>query len=148
MLSCLNWDLLRLKLSPIFSTEINPISYSLKCILTWYFFSFTSIICTSGSSYATPYRLDVIVHAVVSPQTVPFFYPTKPAGLAVSVDVPVQLEFRTSDFDSRRWRRLVSFSLLPIYPKGLISRFSLDRRTYGSQCRCGHSGKEDRVMAV
>jgi hypothetical protein len=40
-----------------------------------------------------------------------------------------------------RWRRVVSFTPLPLYPKGTSSRYPLDRRLLGPQSRAGCCGK-------
>jgi hypothetical protein len=44
-----------------------------------------------------------------------------------------------------RWRWLVSFTLLPLYPRGKSPRHPLDRRLGGRQSRCGCCGEEKNL---
>jgi hypothetical protein len=44
-----------------------------------------------------------------------------------------------------RWRWVVSFTLLPLYPRGKGRRYSLDRRLGGPQSRSGRWGEEKNL---
>jgi hypothetical protein len=44
-----------------------------------------------------------------------------------------------------RWRRVVSFTPRPLYPRGKSRQYLLDRRLGGSQSRSGRCGEEKNL---
>jgi hypothetical protein len=47
-----------------------------------------------------------------------------------------------------RWRRMVSFTPLPLNPRGKGSRYPLDRRPARPQSRSGHCGEEKNLLSL
>jgi hypothetical protein len=47
-----------------------------------------------------------------------------------------------------RWRLLVSFTPLPLYPRGKSPRYPLDRRLGGPQSLSGHCGVENNFLTL
>jgi hypothetical protein len=46
---------------------------------------------------------------------------------------------------STRWKCVVSFSPLPLYPQGKSPRYPLDRKLGGPQSRSGRYGEENKL---
>jgi hypothetical protein len=47
-----------------------------------------------------------------------------------------------------RWRWVVSFTPLPLYPQGKSRRYPLDRRLGGTQSRSGRCDKEEKFLLL